>query len=111
MTHPVPIRPIPGVIVASILVSVLGSYATLLVLGRRTSARGLRNLALLLLAAVCFSAVAVWGMHFVSMISIRLKASEGFGANPTPGIDKVVWYINVSKLRLDTQLTRSSRQE
>lgn len=84
----VPIRPEPGVLVASIFVSILGSYATLLVLGRRTSPRGFRNLILLLLAAVCFSAVAVWGMHFVSMISIRLRA--------TPVKDGVQWYMQFS---------------
>lgn len=84
----VPIRPEPGVLVASIFVSILGSYATLLVLGRRTSPRGFRNLILLLLAAVCFSAVAVWGMHFVSMISIRLQA--------TPDKHGVQWYMQFS---------------
>lgn len=84
----VPIRPEAGVLVASILVSILGSYATLLVLGRRTSPRGFRNLILLLLAAVCFSAVAVWGMHFVSMISIRLQA--------TPEKNGVQWYMQFS---------------
>lgn len=87
-THAVPIHLQPGVLVASILVSVLGSYATLLVLGRRTSARGFRNLSLLLLAAVCFAAVAVWGMHFVSMISIRLR--------PTPDYTNKTWYLIVS---------------
>jgi NO-binding membrane sensor protein with MHYT domain len=85
VTHAVPIRPQVGVLIASILVSILGSYATLLVLGRRTSPRGFRNMTLLLLAALCFAAVAVWGMHFVSMISIRLRPVEGED-----------WFITVS---------------
>lgn len=83
--YAVPIRTQPGVLVASIIVSILGSYATLIVLGRRTSSRGWRNHLLLLLAAIVFAACAIWGMHFVSMISIRLKASPD-----------VVWYIRVS---------------
>jgi NO-binding membrane sensor protein with MHYT domain len=86
-THAIPIRPQTGVLIASICVSILGSYATLLVLGRRTSPRGFRNLTLLLLAALCFSAVAVWGMHFVSMISITLQ--------PTPN-HHPIWYITFS---------------
>ncbi|KAK4688817.1 hypothetical protein P7C73_g1293, partial [Tremellales sp. Uapishka_1] len=86
LTSPIPIHPQPGVLIASILVSILGSYATLVVLGRRTSSKGLRNHGLLLLAAVCFAAVAVWGMHFVSMISIRLRASPD-----------ITWYLVFSK--------------
>ncbi|WRT68429.1 uncharacterized protein IL334_005405 [Kwoniella shivajii] len=62
--YAIPLRPQPGVLVASIIVSILGSYATLLVLGRRTSSRGWRNHGLLLLAAVVFAACAIWGMHF-----------------------------------------------
>ncbi|KIR73688.1 hypothetical protein CNBG_9583 [Cryptococcus deuterogattii R265] len=82
VNNAVPIRTQPGVLIASIIVSILGSYATLIVLGRRTSSRGWRNHLLLLLAAIVFAACAIWGMHFVSMISIRLKASPD-----------VVWYI------------------
>lgn len=85
VNNAVPIRTQPGVLIASIIVSILGSYATLIVLGRRTSSRGWRNHLLLLLAAIVFAACAIWGMHFVSMISIRLKASPD-----------VVWYIRVS---------------
>jgi NO-binding membrane sensor protein with MHYT domain len=81
----IPISPLPGILVLSIIVSILGSYATLLLLGRRTSARGLRNHFFLGLAATCFAAVAVWGMHFVSMISIHLKASPS-----------VTWFLLVS---------------
>jgi NO-binding membrane sensor protein with MHYT domain len=97
-THHIPLHPIPGVLVTSIVVSILGSYATLLVLGRRTSSRGWRNHALLALAATCFASVAVWGMHFVSMISVRLKASPD-----------VTWYLQVSplvKAKLMSQFSR-----
>lgn len=80
----VPLNPQAGILIASILVSILGSYATLLLLGRRTSSRGIRNTALLVLAAICFAAVAVWGMHFVSMISVRLQASPD-----------LTWYLRV----------------
>lgn len=45
---------------------------------------------LLLLAALCFAAVAVWGMHFVSMISIRLRPVP----NNTPNAQ--TWYLIVS---------------
>ncbi|EIW67253.1 hypothetical protein TREMEDRAFT_12207, partial [Tremella mesenterica DSM 1558] len=85
-THAVPLRPSPGVLVVSIVVSILGSYTTLLCLGRRTSSKGWKNHFLLMMAGVCFACVAVWGMHFVSMISIHLRA--------TP---HVTWYITFSK--------------
>jgi NO-binding membrane sensor protein with MHYT domain len=79
-------RPQPGFLVLSIIVSILGSYATLLLLGRRTSNRGLRNFGFLAVSAICFAAVAVWGMHFVSMISVRL--------DPSPNLS---WAIMVSR--------------
>jgi len=56
----------PGVVVASIIVSLLGSYATLTLLGRRTGSHGWRNHFILGLSVICFATVAVWGMHFVS---------------------------------------------
>lgn len=93
-TADIPLRPQAGVLVASIIVSILGSYATLLVLGRRTSSRGWRNHLLLGVAALCFASVAVWGMHFVSMISVRLK--------PSPD---VTWYIRVSSFPLPSTMT------
>ena len=64
-TSAVPLHPLPGIIILSVVVSVLGSYAALLVLGRRTASRGWRNHVFLGLAAICFGAVAIWGMHFV----------------------------------------------
>jgi hypothetical protein len=86
--YPIPLRPRPGILILSIIVSILGSYATLLCLGRRTGSRGWRNYALLFASAICFAAVGIWGMHFVSMISMRLQ--------PSPNI---VWYLTVSWLR------------
>jgi hypothetical protein len=82
--YAIPLRPQAGILVLSIIVSILGSYATLLCLGRRTSSRGWRNHILLFASALCFAAVAVWGMHFVSMVSTRLR--------PSP---EVVWYLQV----------------
>lgn len=87
MVHAIPLHPLPGAIVSSIVVSILGSYANLLLLGRRTSSHGWRNHLRLFNAALCFSTVAVWGMHFVSMVTIRLLASP-----------EVTWYISVSDL-------------
>lgn len=84
-TNNIPLYPQPGILVLSIIVSILGSYATLLLLGRRTSNRGVRNFGFLIISAICFSAVAVWGMHFVSMISVRLEASPD-----------TTWYVQVS---------------
>lgn len=83
-TYAVPLHPQPGLLVLSIIVSILGSYATLLCLGQRTGSRGWRNYILLFASATCFAAVAVWGMHFVSMISTRLEPSED-----------IVWYLQV----------------
>ena len=68
---PIPETFEPGIIVASVLVSILGSYATLLLLGKRTSIRGTRNLILLLAASITFGVVGVWSMHFVSSFSAR----------------------------------------
>lgn len=65
-SRPIPETFEPGIVAASVLVSILGSYATLLLLGKRTSIRGTRNLVLLLAASVTFGVVGVWSMHFVS---------------------------------------------
>lgn len=56
-THPVPQSFNAGVVVASILVSVLGAATSLLLLGRRTATSGFRNWALLFLAAVTMASV------------------------------------------------------
>lgn len=71
-THDIPQRLNPIAIVASILVSILGSYATLMVLGKRTSHAGLRNAMLLVWAAFNMACVGIWGMHFIGM-SLRLQ--------------------------------------
>ena len=81
----VPLQIQPSGLVISILVAIFGSYATLLLLGRRTASRGWRNHVFLALAATCFSAVAIWGMHFTSMVSVRLL--------PSPS---QTWYVRVS---------------
>lgn len=81
-THAVPQRYSAAVIVASIAVAILGSYATLFVLGKRTSNSGLRNILLLVLAATTMSFVGIWGTHFIGM-HMRLE--------PVPKMD---WYIN-----------------
>lgn len=60
--HAVPQRYNPGIIIASVAVSVLGAYSTLLLLGKRTSNNGARNVALLILAAGTMAAVGIWGM-------------------------------------------------
>lgn len=68
--HPISLQANPGVVVASIIVSLLGSYATLTLLGRRTGSHGWRNHVILGLSVVCFATVAVWGMHFVSVTGL-----------------------------------------
>ncbi|KAL7412161.1 hypothetical protein BDY24DRAFT_110596 [Mrakia frigida] len=84
-SRPIPETFEPGIVAASVLVSILGSYATLLLLGKRTSIRGTRNLVLLLAASVTFGVVGVWSMHFVSMLGLRLV--------PSPTVD---WYLRFS---------------
>ncbi|KAN0064489.1 hypothetical protein ACQY0O_002115 [Thecaphora frezii] len=82
--HRIPQRYNPGIVVASIAVAVLGSYATLLVLGKRTSNKGIRNILLLSLAATTMASVGIWGMHFIGMyMSLR----------PIAG---VTWYVKVN---------------
>ena len=84
-TTVIPVQIPASGLVISILVSIFGSYATVLLLGRRTASRGWRNHVILALSAICFAAVAIWGMHFVSMVSVRLY--------PTPDLR---WYVRVS---------------
>jgi NO-binding membrane sensor protein with MHYT domain len=84
VNNPIPLQPRAVTLVISVLVSVLGSYATLLLLGRRSSSRGWRNHLLLGVAGLCFASVAVWGMHFVSFLGVRLRASPD-----------ITWYIVV----------------
>lgn len=81
VTRPIPQRFNAGIIVASMAVAALGAYSTLLLLGKRTSNRGNRNIALLVLAALTMSAVGIWGMHFIGM-HMSLMPTQG-----------VTWYI------------------
>lgn len=60
--HALPQRYSPGIVVASILVSVFGCFSTLTLLGKRTGASNLRNHFWLLFAATTMASVAVWGM-------------------------------------------------
>jgi NO-binding membrane sensor protein with MHYT domain len=83
-THDIPQRYNPAIVVASVLVSLLGSYSTLIVLGKRTSNSGARNAALLVWAAMTMSCVGIWGMHFIGM---------NFKLEPVPGQG---WYISFS---------------
>ena len=82
--HRIPQRFNPGIVVASVAVAALGSYSTLLVLGKRTSNKGLKNILLLSLAATTMASVGIWGMHFIGMhMSLR----------PIGGVS---WYIKVN---------------
>ncbi|KAE8259329.1 hypothetical protein A4X13_0g1097 [Tilletia indica] len=81
VVHSVPQRFNPGIILASVAVATLGAYSTLLLLSKRTSNKGARNVVLLVLAAATMSSVGIWGMHFIGMY-MRLR--------PAPG---VTWFI------------------
>ena len=59
--HAIPVSYNAGLIAASIVVSLLGSYTTLVLLGRRTSNVGWRNIAYLITAALTMSSVGIWG--------------------------------------------------
>jgi NO-binding membrane sensor protein with MHYT domain len=80
-THAIPQRFDAGIIVASIVVAIMGAYASLYLLGRRTSNSGKRNIVLLISAATTMAFVGIWSMHFIGMY-MRLEA--------TPYIS---WYI------------------
>lgn len=83
--HPVPQHFSAGIVVASIVVAFLGAWSALLLLSKRTSSKGARNIALLFLAAVAESAVGIWGMHGIGMFSMTLK--------PTDNVD---WHVGFS---------------
>ncbi|EST07067.1 hypothetical protein PSEUBRA_003524 [Kalmanozyma brasiliensis GHG001] len=83
VVHRIPQRFNPGIVVASIAVAALGSYSTLLLLGKRTSNKGKKNIFLLSFAATTMAAVGIWGMHFIGM-HMSLHPMEG-----------VNWYIKV----------------
>jgi NO-binding membrane sensor protein with MHYT domain len=85
ITHAVPLEANAGVIVASVIVSILGSYATLLLLGRRSGDQNIRSHLFMALGAICFATIGIWGMHFISFQAFRLRAAED-----------VLWTIRVS---------------
>lgn len=62
----------PGFVVLSYFISLVGSLCTLELLIRRTSNRGLTNIALLTAAGICFGAVSVFSMHFVGNQALTL---------------------------------------
>lgn len=80
-THAIPQRLNAGIVVASIAVSILGSYASLFVLGKRTSNSGIRNIILLIISAITMAFVGIWSMHFIGMY-MRLEATK-----------EISWYI------------------
>ncbi|KDN42391.1 hypothetical protein K437DRAFT_164180 [Tilletiaria anomala UBC 951] len=82
--HAIPQVYNPGIIVASIAVAILGSYSTLLLLGKRTSNKGARNITLLVMAASVMACVGIWGMHFIGM---------HFSLRPIPNVS---WYVQFS---------------
>lgn len=69
-THAIPLRLHPGIVVASVLLSVFGSYACLYLLSRRTGSYGARNIALLLLAASTMAFVAISSAHYIGMYAV-----------------------------------------
>ncbi|KAK0566641.1 hypothetical protein OC844_000628 [Tilletia horrida] len=81
VVHSIPQRFNPGIILASVAVATLGAYSTLLLLSKRTSNKGARNVVLLVLAAATMSSVGIWGMHFIGMY-MRLRPAVG-----------VTWFI------------------
>lgn len=80
-THAIPQRLNAGIVVASVAVSILGSYASLFVLGKRTSNSGIRNIVLLITSATTMAFVGIWSMHFIGMY-MRLEATK-----------EISWYI------------------
>lgn len=62
----------PGFVVLSYFISLVGSLCTLELLIRRTSNRGLSNIAFLTAAGICFGAVSTFAMHFVGNQALAL---------------------------------------
>lgn len=75
-THPIPSTLEAGVVIASILVSVLGTSTTLLLLGRRTATNGFRNWALLVLAAITMASVYVFFFKDFFLSSLILAVDD-----------------------------------
>lgn len=99
VSHRIPQRFNPGIVVASIAVSALGSYSTLLVLGKRTSNKGLKNIFLLSLAATTMAAVGIWGMHFIGMhMSLRPVANVSWYIKVDPGFTVLSLFVPIIAL-------------
>ncbi|CBQ72505.1 conserved hypothetical protein [Sporisorium reilianum SRZ2] len=99
VTHRIPQRFNPGIVVASIAVSALGSYSTLLLLGKRTSNKGKRNIFLLSFAATTMAAVGIWGMHFIGMhMSLRPVAGVNWYIKVDPGFTVLSLFVPVIAL-------------
>ncbi|SPO26093.1 uncharacterized protein UTRI_02367 [Ustilago trichophora] len=99
VTHRIPQRFNPGIVVASIAVSALGSYSTLLVLGKRTSNKGKKNILLLSLAATTMAAVGIWGMHFIGMhMSLRPVAGVNWYIKVDPGFTVLSLFVPIIAL-------------
>lgn len=97
--HRIPQRFNPGIVVASIAVSALGSYSTLLVLGKRTSNKGKKNIFLLSLAATTMAAVGIWGMHFIGMhMSLRPVAGVNWYIKVDPGFTVLSLFVPIIAL-------------
>ncbi|GAC95278.1 hypothetical protein PHSY_002853 [Pseudozyma hubeiensis SY62] len=99
VTHRIPQRFNPGIVVASIAVSALGSYSTLLLLGKRTSNKGKRNIFLLSFAATTMAAVGIWGMHFIGMhMSLRPVAGVSWYIKVDPGFTVLSLFVPIIAL-------------
>lgn len=99
VTHRIPQRFNPGIVVASVAVSALGSYSTLLVLGKRTSNKGRKNIFLLSLAATTMAAVGIWGMHFIGMhMSLRPVAGLNWYIKVDPGFTVLSLFVPIIAL-------------
>lgn len=99
VTHRIPQRFNPGIVVASIAVSALGSYSTLLLLGKRTSNKGKKNIFLLSFAATTMAAVGIWGMHFIGMhMSLRPIAGVNWYIKVDPGFTVLSLFVPVIAL-------------
>ncbi|CAO1624124.1 unnamed protein product [Parajaminaea phylloscopi] len=85
--HHLPSKYNAGLIVVSLIVAYLGAYTALLILGKRTSNRGGRNIGLLVLAAVVEASVGIWSLHIMATYSLSLAPAEGIewriGLNPS----------------------------
>ena len=77
-----PISYEPGLVALSIVVAIQGAYVGLMLTAQIGTALGMRRR--LLLAGAAFSlAIAIWAMHFVGMLAVRLPFPVDYLAFPT----------------------------